>query len=248
MPIEKDKDGRPVETKIGPTEIGVSNRTLASSSDGNDQGSGQKTVVAGQTPPPLPGAKRDAFDDRTRIAGAGGPAGRSGSSEQYTLRDGSSPPPTDEVRPGTAATPASLAVGPKRTELVGVQGVSNEVSPNAAASADPVVGWLVIVEGPGRGYSLPVGTGMNSVGRGADQRIRLDFGDNQISSSKHFFVSYDPRSRQFGLHRGDGANLTYLNEAPVYGSEKLENHSLIELGSTKLRFAAFCGEQFSWDA
>ena len=235
MPIEKDENGRPVERKGRSAEIGVSNRTLASSSGGSSNDSGDKTQVVGQGGGAAPRGQ-DAFDDKTRLAGIGGDVGSGPSDHSGTL--------TPSDRGSVGARQSSAA---PKTELVGAQGVSDDVKADAIASDDPVVGWLVIISGPGRGFSVPIGTGMNSVGRGSDQRVTLSFGDNKISSSKHFFVSYDPRSRQFGLHRGDGANLTYLNDAPVYGSEKLENYSIVEVGATKLRFVAFCDESFSWN-
>jgi hypothetical protein len=110
----------------------------------------------------------------------------------------------------------------------------------------PIVGWLVVESGPGRGRSLPIGMGMNSVGRAGNQRIPLAFGDLTISSNKHFFVSFEPRGGAFGVHRGDGANLAYLNGRPVYQSEPLSSFDRIEVGATKLCFVALCGPQFSW--
>jgi hypothetical protein len=52
-------------------------------------------------------------------------------------------------------------------------------------SKEPVVGWLVITSGPGRGQSLQLGYGMNSIGRNEAQRVSLDFGDEEISRENH---------------------------------------------------------------
>ena len=41
---------------------------------------------------------------------------------------------------------------------------------------DPPVGWLVVIRGPGKGRVLTLGNGMNSLGRGADARVRINFG------------------------------------------------------------------------
>ncbi len=35
----------------------------------------------------------------------------------------------------------------------------------AGFAEDPVVGWVVVIKGPGRGTSVPLGYGMNSIGR-----------------------------------------------------------------------------------
>ena len=50
---------------------------------------------------------------------------------------------------------------------------------------DPTVGWVVVINGPGKGRSLPLGYGMNKIGRDATQRIALDFGDKEISRENH---------------------------------------------------------------
>src|SRR5688572_26193414 len=75
---------------------------------------------------------------------------------------------------------------------------------------DPVVGWLVVIFGPGRGASLNLGYGRNSIGRGDEERVSLHFGDEQISRIGHAILTYDPRSRKYFLQAGQGPNLTYI--------------------------------------
>ena len=110
----------------------------------------------------------------------------------------------------------------------------------------PVVGWLVIVDGPGKGRAREIVSGRNAVGRGADNDISLDFGDSQISRVKHAVISYDPRGRRFYIQHGEGANLTYLGDQPVLSPCELEAFSPITLGDTVLRFVPFCGSDFDW--
>lgn len=167
----------------------------------------------------------------------------------------STPPPATEPetyvparKPGaSAATQARGAApgGPAKTQLVKPNDPGISAEPKAE-SGDPVVGWLVVTDGPGKGNSVPIGGGMNAVGRGADQRVSLNFGDTSLSSEKHFMLSFDARSGSFAIHRGDSVNLTYLNDAPVYETQPLKSFDKIETGATKLTFVAFCGEQFSW--
>ena len=114
------------------------------------------------------------------------------------------------------------------------------------AMEDPVVGWLVIIDGPGQGRALNLGYGVNSLGRGATDRVNLNFGDSRISQSNHASVTYDPRGRRFYLQHGSGKNLTYLNEAPVLAPIELPASSHISLGDTTLRFVPLCGEAFDW--
>lgn len=111
---------------------------------------------------------------------------------------------------------------------------------------DPVVGWLVVVEGPGKGKAMELGYGSNSMGRGETSRVQLNFGDTQISRSNHATVTYDSRGRKFYVEKGSGRNLTYLNDEPVLGAIELPAQSHIGIGATVLRFVPLCGDAFDW--
>lgn len=116
------------------------------------------------------------------------------------------------------------------------------------ADWDPVVGWIVVVKGPGKGRAVALGLGHNGIGRGPDQKAKVDFGDDTISRETHAIVTFDPKSGKFYLtHGGQGRNLVYLNKAPVLQVAELKTGDEIELGNTVLRFSAFCSEQFKWD-
>jgi hypothetical protein len=111
---------------------------------------------------------------------------------------------------------------------------------------EPVVGWLVIVEGKGRGNDLRVVAGQNSIGRGASNMICLNFGDETISRDRHAFIIYDTKHKKFVFRSGDGQNISYLNDAGVYSPEPIVDGDTIEIGETKLRFSTFCNENFEW--
>jgi hypothetical protein len=117
---------------------------------------------------------------------------------------------------------------------------------------DPVAGWVVIIRGAGKGTSLPLGYGSNAIGRASSQRVRLDFGDTQISRENHAVITYEPRGRVFYLQNGSGINLTYLEEGdsaiPVLAPVVLASGQCIQLGSTTLKFMALCGNDFDWQA
>ena len=115
------------------------------------------------------------------------------------------------------------------------------------AMEDPPAGWLVIVDGPGKGHVVPVGYGVNPIGRDATERVPLDYGDALISRSRHIVVTYDPRGRKFYLQHGSGSNLSYLNDQPVLAPVELEPHAQLRLGNTTLRFVPLCGPDFCWD-
>ena len=112
---------------------------------------------------------------------------------------------------------------------------------------DPIVGWLVVIAGPGKGQVCPLGYGSNSLGRGNSSRVLLDFGDDLISREEHAMITYDSRGRKFYLQHGGGKNLTYLGEEPVLTPTLLENAMEFSIGRTTLRFVPLCGPGFDWE-
>ena len=112
---------------------------------------------------------------------------------------------------------------------------------------DPVVGWLVITKGPGRGTGLRLGKGMNSIGRSNTNRVQLDFGDQSVSREKHCIVTFEPKRRVFYIQNEGGKNLTYVGDTVVLQAQQLHNGEFIQIGDTEMCFVAFCNEDFSWD-
>ena len=111
---------------------------------------------------------------------------------------------------------------------------------------DPVVGWLVILDGPGKGNCINLGFGVNGIGRNETNRARLDFGDEEISRDSHALLTYDPKNTKFFIQHGNGKNLTYVGEDPVLQPRELIDKNIISLGNTKLMFVALCSEHFQW--
>jgi hypothetical protein len=123
---------------------------------------------------------------------------------------------------------------------------ASRATPSPKTSDDPVVGWLVIIEGPGKGRSFELGFGANSIGRDKGQKVTLDFGDPHISREKHAMLVHDPKSMRFFLQTGDVRNLTYLGEEVVLNPVQLMGREIIMVGGTKLMFVPFCGPDFGW--
>lgn len=172
-------------------------------------------------------------------------------------------PPADDG--ATRIMPARPAAGrPGAQPGQGVIGVAGQARPAAAEddgrtmfmpvgvaaqkqdAFDPAVGWLVIVEGPGRGNHVPVFYGQNSMGRGGDQRIRLAFGDTRITRDAHAFLIYDDVARKYYVRDNGKANLVRLNGAPVMAPVELKDRDRISIGETVMLFVALCGENFDW--
>jgi hypothetical protein len=148
-------------------------------------------------------------------------------------------------RPSSATRPASPVAADEESEpaddttrLVGSQAGEQE--------DDPVVGWLVVLKGPGRGRSLEIGSGANPIGRAPGQKLCLNFGDPQISRERHAIVVYDPVSRRFFLQAGAGRNLTYLGDQLVLEPKEMNPGDTITVGDTVLHFVPYCGADFGW--
>jgi hypothetical protein len=110
----------------------------------------------------------------------------------------------------------------------------------------PVVGWLVVVGGPGAGKDRRIYPGMNWIGRDPGMDIPLDFGDPGISSREHAVIIYDVETNGFYLKHEKGRNLTRLNERRVTGETVLKTHDRIRINDTEMLFIPLCGGRFQW--
>jgi FHA domain len=114
------------------------------------------------------------------------------------------------------------------------------------AAFDPVVGWLVVVEGSGRGQFRPVYYGQNSIGRGHDLRISIDFGDQRISREAHAFLIYDDVERKYFVRDNGKSSIVRLNGNAVLAPTELHDRGLLTIGETTLLFVALCDPNFDW--
>jgi hypothetical protein len=176
-------------------------------------------------------------------------AAPTGRSAAEALRDAKSPsrrqePPTAPAGHGKPRDAAPTDGGePARTQIV-------RGKPKVAHGdfhQDPVVGWLVVVGGPGLGAFRPIYEGNNSIGRGPRQRIPIDFGDNMISAEEQAFIRYDSMDRTFLLVPNLAkTNVVAVNNKRPTGAVKLEAMDMLTMGRTQLAFVPFCGEEFDW--
>jgi hypothetical protein len=111
----------------------------------------------------------------------------------------------------------------------------------------PTVGCLLVIGGPGKGQLLAIRDGHNSVGRGPDQAVRLDFGDPHVSASGSFFITYDNQSRTYYISKGMGQNIVRLGTDPVIDARLLVGGEIIRIGDTALKFFGFCTPEWDWD-
>lgn len=108
------------------------------------------------------------------------------------------------------------------------------------------VGWLLVVEGPGRGHCFSLFAGLAQIGRSDENAVQLDFGDSSVSRNNHAAIVYDPAERNFVLGHGGKANIVRLNGKPVIANEDLNDGDKVKIGETTLQLKALCGADFDW--
>jgi len=133
----------------------------------------------------------------------------------------------------------------ERTVLLSKDG-SNSKADNASKAVAELAGWVVVLSDNNRGKSYDVTYGFNTIGRGADNHIVLDF-DNSISREKHASIIYDYNNNLFFIKHEDGKYLTYLNDKVIIDTQELKSHDVVTIGETKLLFIPLCSDKFQWD-
>lgn len=113
-------------------------------------------------------------------------------------------------------------------------------------SFEPVVGWLVAIEGKHFGEDFKLKTGRNFVGRSPGMDVQLAQ-DGSVSRERHAIVLYEPKNNIFLVQPGDSKELFYLNDSVVLSPEKLQSGDILSIGNTKLLFIPCCTDKFNWD-
>ena len=159
----------------------------------------------------------------------------------------------DDAADDAESTPGGGRSARAKTRVLGFRPPEADDDPLARAGAacagrgpDFPVGWLVVVEGAGRGASFALTSGVATLGRGEDQTVRLDFGDTAISRQGHASIVFDDETGRFYLGAGSRTNLVRRNGRPVLATEEVAGGDEIRLGETTLRLVALCGDGFSW--
>lgn len=125
------------------------------------------------------------------------------------------------------------------------------ISPVAASSEesttfDPVVGWLVCIEGATKGTDYRIHSQNNYIGRSARMDISIP-GDPHISAENSAIIAYDNEDRVFYFGPSTGRNIVRVNGKPALSVEKIEAYDVLTIGTTKLLFVPLCGDRFDWN-
>ena len=152
---------------------------------------------------------------------------------------------------GAVQPTASLKDAVKLTETIRAVDDDDDqktvrLSPQSITGTDPVVGWLIGVNGAMYGDAFPLKSGRNFIGRGTSMDVIL-YGDNSISRDKHAVIIYEPRARIFIAQPGESKELFYINDEVVLGNVTLKKYDIVNLGSSELMFVPLCDEKFCWE-
>ncbi len=246
--MSKDSDGSDQGGKAQHRFLGSLKDALMAAGRGESAGD-QLPVVpvaladGGRTPPPgkaepqpMPVVNKATAVDAETVAVPAKPApppARNGDSFAETM--------TRAIR---GSDPRKAAPGgPARTQLVRgrVEMARGEFH------QDPVVGWLVVVGGAGLGAFRPIFEGNNTIGRGRNQRIAIDFGDETISSEEQAYIRYDSSDRSFlFVPNLSKTNVVSINNRKPTAAVALQAMDVITMGRTQLAFVPFCGADFDW--
>ena len=116
---------------------------------------------------------------------------------------------------------------------------------NILGDIEPVVGWLVCIEGPEKGKDYRLLARINTIGRDQNNDVVLE-SEQTVSQRDHARVAYDAKHNNYQMIPGSGHNITYVNDMPLYVPQMLNAYDVIEFGETKLLFIPLCTDRFSW--
>ncbi len=109
-----------------------------------------------------------------------------------------------------------------------------------------VRGWLVCLEGTMRGMDFRLYGGNNTIGRGDENNIKLEF-DNTVSKGVNAIIAYDAKNNKFFITLSGAKNSIYVNNQLLLTPTELCDYDVIEIGMTKLVFRSLCNEKFNWE-
>ena len=109
---------------------------------------------------------------------------------------------------------------------------------------EPVVGWLVCVNGEEKGRDYRLIRGRNRIGRDSDMDVTIRK-DQKVTREEHCSVVYDEKSNLTFLVPGNGT-LTYYKGEMLRQPQQLCSGDAVEIGETKFIFISFCEGERVW--
>lgn len=111
---------------------------------------------------------------------------------------------------------------------------------------EPVVGWLVAIDGKLKGKDFSIKGASATIGRGESNKIRITE-DNGVSREVNCTIRYDYRRMRYRIVPNTViTNPVRLNDEEIDVPQELRAYDRIEIGNTKFVFVPLCGQQFGW--
>lgn len=202
------------------------------------------TRVLGEPTSPEPGPR---LPDPTPPAAPSAPLAPTmpvAAPSSYDHIDVSDEPETEDMDEAVGQLAKPKEFSEPKTQILKPDDISDQV---ASEADDPPAGFLIIVDGPGKGNYASYGYGVNTIGRGANQRVQLDFGDANISRENHAQIVFDPQSRKLLLRHEQGANLTYFKGQAVLTPTEIAARETFKIADTTLLVLPLCDDDWDWE-
>jgi hypothetical protein len=148
-----------------------------------------------------------------------------------------------KTRPLGAAE-AVPGMQPRAEGSAPAHGVTRRID-SQPSGVDPVVGWLVCIDGPEKGQDYRLHSERNFIGRAPSMDVCVA-GDSSISREKHAVMIFEPRKKTFWLQPGEAAGLVYLNDEMLRTPTQVQPGDLVELGASKFVLTPFASERCPW--
>ena len=110
---------------------------------------------------------------------------------------------------------------------------------------DPVVGWIICVEGNEKGRDYRIHADNNYIGRSSRMDICIR-GDETVSRDNHAVISYDTVDNTYYFSPGDGRAIVRLNEKALFQTSEIKAYDKITIGKSSFLFIPLCGDEFHW--
>ena len=110
---------------------------------------------------------------------------------------------------------------------------------------DPVVGWIICIEGNEKGRDYRIHADNNFIGRSDRMDICIR-GDETVSRDNHAVISYDTVDNTYYFSPGDGRAIVRLNEKALFQTAEIKAYDRITIGKSTFVFLPLCGKEFCW--
>ncbi|MCR4717312.1 MAG: hypothetical protein K5656_09030 [Lachnospiraceae bacterium] len=132
-----------------------------------------------------------------------------------------------------------------KSDLDSANGLNDEEEQALDKNTNPVVGWLICIDGIHKGKSFDVKEGRNLVGRSMAMDVCLS-GNSKIQRERHAILTYDPRSKTCFFQLEDSRELVYINDSLVLGPMKVEHEDVISMANEQFIYIKLSSDKIDW--